>query len=416
MTTSEKKQYFIFLVMAVVVSGVIGGLTGFLAADSLARSQSFLHRLENVVSGKFDSMKPALLEKSQETPTVAVVEKVSPAVVSIIVSKDLPKLNNQAVYPDFFRQFMGDDFDRFFNNQTPRAGNGETEKKEIGSGSGFIVSQDGLVITNRHVVADDSAEYTVVTNKGDHYTAKVLARDPVNDLAVLKIDGNNFTTLNLGTSANLKPGQDVIAIGNALGEFSNTVSTGVISGLSRSIDAYSGGGGGERLIGLIQTDASINPGNSGGPLLDTNGNVIGINVAVAQGAQGIGFAIPIDQVKPTIDSVQKNGRLVRPWLGVRYIIINGESAKENKLDKDYGALVIKGDKTNEPAIISGSPADKAGLKEDDIILEVNEQKITEDNPLALIISRAKPGDKLTLKVFRAKKEITISVILEEMKS
>ncbi len=414
MTSSEKKQYFIFLVAAVIVSGVIGGLAGFLTADSLARSQSFLHRLEDVVSGKFDSMKPTLLEKSQETPTVAVVEKVSPAVVSIIVSKDLPKLNNQAIYPDFFRQFLGDDFDRFFNNQNQNSG--ETEKQEIGSGSGFIVSADGVVITNRHVVADESAEYTVVTNKGDRHAAKVLARDPVNDLAVLKIEGSNFPTLNLGTSANLKPGQDVIAIGNALGEFSNTVSTGVISGLARSIDAYGGGMGSERLIGLIQTDASINPGNSGGPLLDSNGNVIGINVAVAQGAQGIGFAIPIDQVKATIDSVQKNGRLVRPWLGVRYVIITPESAKENKLAKDYGALVIKGDKANEPAIITDSPAAKAGLKEGDIILEVNDQKITKDNPLATIISRSKPGDKLTLKVFRDNKEVTITVTLEEAKS
>lgn len=414
MNTSDKKQYLILLVVAVIISGVIGGLAGFVAADSLARSSSFLDHIEKIVLGKVENTKPELMHGSLQSPTVEVVDKVSPAVVSIIVSKDLPKLNNQANYPDFFRQFMGDDFDRFFNNQNQGEGGG-TEKQEVGSGSGFIISADGLVVTNRHVVADEKAEYTVVTNKGDRYTAKVLGRDPVNDLAVLKIEGSNFPVLNLGTSEHLKAGQSVIAIGNALGEFSNTVSTGVISGLSRSIDAFGSGLSSERLIGLIQTDASINPGNSGGPLLDSEGNVIGINVAVAQNAQNIGFAIPIDQAKATIDSVKQNGRLVRAWLGVRYVIITPDSAKENKLAKDYGALVVRGDKPEELAVIADSPAAKAGLKENDIIMEVNGQKITEDNPLASLISRAKPEDKLTLKVWRDGKELSVAVTLEEMK-
>lgn len=408
MTTSEKKQYFLILVASVLISGVIGGLAGFVTADSVARSTPFLDKVGKTVLDKVEKKSPAFLNNGMDNSTVQVVEAVSPAVVSIIVSKDLPTGNNATLYPEFFRQFLGDDF---FDQNNSDA----TEKREVGSGSGFIVSADGLVVTNRHVVADEKAEYTVVTNKGDRHTAKVLARDTVNDLAILKIDGTDFPTVTLGSSENLKPGQSVIAIGNALGEFSNTVSTGVISGLSRSIDAYSGGFRSERLIGLIQTDASINPGNSGGPLLDSEGKVIGINVAVAQNAQNIGFAIPIDQVTATIDNVRQNGRLIRAWLGVRYVVITSDAAKENKLDKDYGALIVTGDQANEPAVLPDSPAAKAGLKEKDIILEVNGEKITEQNPLSFVIGRSKPGDKLELKVWRDSKDITVNVTLEEMK-
>jgi len=414
MTTTERRNYFIILIISVIVSGVVGGLAGFMATDSLAKSSSFINRLESMVSGKVASNQT--MQAINNDSVVQVVDTVSPAIVSIIVTKDLPKFNSQMGNSDFFRQFLGEDFERFFGEQPTTEGE-ESEKREIGNGSGFIISKDGLVVTNRHVVADEAAEYTVVTNKGDKHTAKVLGRDPVNDLAILKIEGDNFPILNLGDSSQLKPGQSVIAIGNALGEFSNTVSTGVISGLSRSIDAFGGSNvGSERLIGLIQTDASINPGNSGGPLLDMSGNVIGINVAVAQNAQNIGFAIPIDHVKGTIDSVRENGRLVKAWIGVRYLLLTPELAKAQKLDKEAGAWVTNGDGPNQPAVIKDSPAEKAGIKEGDIILEVNGEKITIDNPLANTVSKSKPGDKLDLKMWREGKEITITVTLEEMKS
>ena len=413
MYNQEKRNFFLLLLISIIISGVVGGLAGFMAADSVAKSGHFVDRLGKLIAGQLPltSLTPASNE-----PIVAMVDRVSPAVVSIIISKDLPKIDQRVGSNDFFRQFLGPDFDSFFR-QTPgnnSSSNGETEKQQIGSGSGFIVSKDGFVVTNRHVVADEAAEYTIVTSKGDRHTAKVLGRDPVNDLAILKIDGDNFPFLNLGTSDELKPGQSVVAIGNALGEFSNTVSTGVISGLARSINASSGGAS-ERLIGLIQTDASINPGNSGGPLLNVQGEVIGINVAIAQGAQNIGFAIPINQAKATIDSVRQNGKLIRPYLGVRYVIINEEVAKAQKLSKDYGAWIVKGDLLGEVAVVADSPAARAGLQENDIILEVNDKKITEDNPLATVISIAKPGDKLDLKVWRSGKERKISVTLEEMK-
>lgn len=399
MTLKEKQTYIILFVTAVVVSGLVGGAAGFMAAQSRTSSQSFISSVRNLVSD----------QKVESTINadgiVGVVEKASPAVVSIIVTKDLPKINPNI--PEMFRQFFG-------QGLTPSQG-GETEKRQIGGGSGFVVSNDGYIVTNRHVVSDEAAEYTVLLNNGDKHTAKVLARDPVNDLAVIKIEANDLPTLDFGNSDDLKPGQSVIAIGNALGEFRNTVSTGVISGLARSITASSGAFESERLIGLIQTDASINPGNSGGPLLDTEGRVIGINVAVAQNAQNIGFALPINQVRETIESVKKHGRLIRAWLGVRYIAITPEIAKENNLAKDYGMLVLKGEGETDLAVVPGSPADKAGIEENDIILEADGEKLGEDNPLSMVIARHKPGEILRLKVLHDGREKDTTVVLEEMK-
>lgn len=386
MTLKEKQQYLILLGVAILISGVIGGIAGFTTAQSTLNNKPLIQTATKI----------------EASDIVKVVEGASPAVVSIIVTKDLPKIDQN----DLFRRFFGQDF-----NTQPQ----ETEKREIGGGSGFIVSSDGFVVTNKHVVTDETADYTVLLNNGDKHAAKVLARDPLNDLAILKIEVNDLPTLAFGDSDALKPGQSVIAIGNALGEFRNTVSTGVISGLARSITATSGLFQSERLVGLIQTDASINPGNSGGPLLDTAGQVIGINVAIAQGAQNIGFAIPINQVKETIESVRQNGKLIRAWLGVRYVPITAELAQENNLGKDYGVLVVKGENPEDLATVPGSPADKAGLEENDIIFEADGEKITQDNPLAMIIARRKPGDILRLRVLHEGREKDTVVVLEEAK-
>jgi len=226
MTLKEKQQYLVLLGIAILISGVIGGIAGFTAAQSIIDNKPLIQTATKI----------------EASDIVNVVEGASPAVVSIIVTKDLPKIDQN----DLFRRFFGEGF-----NNTPQ----ETERREIGGGSGFIVSADGFVVTNKHVVTDEAADYTVLLNNGDKHAAKVLARDPLNDLAILKIDVNDLPTLAFGDSDSLKPGQSVIAIGNALGEFRNTVSTGVISGLARSITASSGPFQSERLVGLIQTDA-----------------------------------------------------------------------------------------------------------------------------------------------------------------
>jgi len=240
-----------------------------------------------------------------------------------------------------------------------------------------------------------------------------LARDPAHDLAILKIDAQNLPTVELGDSDSIQVGQSAIAIGNALGEFRNTVSVGVISGLARTVTA-GGGNFVEDLTNLIQTDASINPGNSGGPLLNIAGQVIGVNTAVAQGAQGIGFAIPINELKQSIDSVKQNGKIVRPWLGVRYVMLNETIAKQNNLSISQGALIVRGDTRTDLAVVPGSPADKAGLVENDIILAVDGKTLDDkNNNLADIVAAHKPGDEVTLKIWHKGDIKEAKVKLEE---
>lgn len=347
---------------------------------------------------------------SQESFVISTVKKATPAVVSIVVSKELPK------YETYFEQnpFGGGLFnipDLFFN--VPKQRQNGTEKKEIGGGTGFFVTNDGLIVTNRHVVEDKDAEYTVVTNDGKKIEAKVLARDSVLDVAILKVSGKDYKYLELGQSDNLSVGQSVIAIGNALAEFNNSVSVGVISGLSRSLVAGDSSGKSELLENVIQTDAAINPGNSGGPLLDLRGKVIGVNVAVARGSENIGFALPIDLIKSIISSVRDTGKIVRPYVGIRYIQINQVLKEKNNLSVDYGILVLRGDTKEDLAVIPGSPADKAGILENDIILEVDGKKLDQNTSFALIIREKNVGDFINLKVLSKGKEKTIKVLLEK---
>ncbi len=333
------------------------------------------------------------------------VKSASPSVVSIIISKNVPVYEQQFINP--FGDIPG------FNIQIPQQVQNGTQYQEVGAGSGFIVSEDGLILTNKHVVSDTGADYVAITTDGQKYPAKVLALDPVQDLAVIKITGDKkFPSITLGDSAGIQIGQGAIAIGNALGQFSNTVSVGVVSGLGRTISAGGEGGFSETLEGVIQTDAAINPGNSGGPLLNLNGEVMGVNVAMAQGAQTIGFAIPINIAKRDIDQIIKTNKIIYPFLGVRYVLVDGTVQKKYKLPVDYGALVLKGD-NGEPAITKGSPAEKAGIQEKDIILNLNGEKVTKDVSLASLIQKFSPGDKVTLKILRSGKEIMVDVVLSE---
>lgn len=337
---------------------------------------------------------------NEQSAIIDVAEKSSPAVVSIIISKDLPKYENFLngngwfSYPD--RKQIG------------------TELQQIGSGSGFLITADGMILTNRHVVSDTDATYTVILNDGKQYDAKVLARDTILDVALIQIEASDLPFLNLGTSESLKIGQSVIAIGNSLGEFSNTVSSGIVSGLGRSITASdSGGNSSERLENVIQTDASINPGNSGGPLLDITGNVIGVNVAVAQNAENIGFAIPITAVKPIVESVQATGKIVRPYLGVRYQMINKQLQEELKLPVDSGALISAGEGSDEVAVLENSPAAKAGFKAGDILLEIDGKELNSRNSLQTEIQKHKVGDSVSVKFQRDQDIQTVDVVLEE---
>lgn len=344
---------------------------------------------------------------TSEDTVVSSVKKAKPAVVSIIVSKDVPKYD---VSYDQSNDPFGGLFPGLF--QTPIYKQNGTDRKQIGSGSGFLISSDGMIVTNKHVVADTTAIYEVQLNNGKKYTAKVLARDGVLDVALVKISATDLPYLNLADSDTLDVGETVIAIGNALGEFKNTVSVGVVSGLSRSVVAGNGLGQSEKLDKVIQTDAAINPGNSGGPLLNIHGEVIGINVAVVQGSSNVGFALPINSVKSAINSVKSTGKIVRPYVGVRYIPITADLKAKNNLTVDYGVLVQRGSNTNDIAVVPGSPADKAGIIENDIILEIGGVKIDQDQNFSYLIRDKKVGDYVTFKILSKGIEKTITLRLE----
>lgn len=349
-----------------------------------------------------------------EDEIISLVDKANPAVVSIVITKYVPIVEQYYINPFSF----DDDFPlppeirRFFQFQIPQyKQKNELKQEKVGGGSGFIVSKNGLIATNKHVVNDAKAEYTVYLNNGKKYNAKVLAIHPVDDLALLKIDADNLPVLPLGNSDNIKIGQFVIAIGNALGEFQNTVSFGLVSGLRRNLIANDERGNIEKLEDLIQTDAAINFGNSGGPLLNLKGEVIAINTAIASGAENIGFAIPVNRLKKMIDQINKKGFIEVPFLGVYYILIDETVQKEYKLPVNYGAY-INNDKKSP--IIPNSPAAKAGLRNGDIILSVDGEIVTTQKSLAQIISNKEVGQKITLKVLRDNKEILVDVILDAL--
>lgn len=284
---------------------------------------------------------------------------------------------------------------------------------QAGAGSGIIISKDGYVLTNKHVVPEGTSRVTVVLADGrELQDVTVIGRDPFNDLAFLKINGqNNLPAAEIGDSGAVEPGQKVVAIGNALGEFRNSVTTGIISGLGRPVQAESeSGDSSEKLENLFQTDAAINPGNSGGPLLNLKGEVIGVNTAIAENAEGIGFAIPINDAKGMIKTVLEKGRIVKPYLGVRYVMLTTEIAAELQLQIRQGAYI--NGSAEGSAVIKGGPADKAGLRERDIITKVNNTTLTEDKSLASTLAQFSPGDKLNLTILRDGKEQTIEVTLE----
>jgi serine protease Do len=352
-----------------------------------------------------------VIQVNEQSAVIDVVKRSSPAVVSIIVSKDLNKVPGYSSSPYDFGPFS---FDPFFQSRGNEENSATPNVQQIGGGTGFIISTDGLIATNKHVVDDADASYTVLTNDGKNYPANVLSRDPVNDLALVKIEATGLPILALGDSSKIEIGQRVIAIGNSLAQYQNTVTTGIVSGIGRTITA-SGSSGSEQLEGVIQTDAAINPGNSGGPLLDIGGSVIGINTAMDAQGQLVGFAIPVDDLKNDLESFNKFGRIVKPFLGVRYVLVNEAIKQENNLTVDYGALIVSGGSAAQPAVTPDSAAAKAGLKGGDIILEVNGTKITQEHSLAGTLKNFNPGDVVKMKILSGSQEKEITVTLGESK-
>lgn len=329
----------------------------------------------------------------EESTIVKVVENSLPSVVTIGISKT-------SYIGEYYEINPFDPFSPF--RRIP----GKEEKIERNIGSGFIVSSDGLIITNKHVVSDKNAEYLVLTYDNKKYKVEKIYRDPLNDLAILKINAKGLKPLELGNSNNLKLGQLAIAIGTPLGEFKNTVTVGVISGLGRGITAGSPFEGYvEKLDNVIQTDAAINPGNSGGPLLNSKGQVIGVNTAIAAEGQNIGFAIPVNVVKDLLEEFKRRGaRFERPYIGIRYKMIDKQTTLLN--DVPEGALVVD--------IVPNSPAEKAGIEQGDIIIEFDEKRLStkDEESLAKLILKKKVGERVVVKIWRDGKILTKTVKLE----
>lgn len=342
--------------------------------------------------------------KTYDKLPVEAVKKVAPAVVSIVVSKYLPRMHDISPSQLFNPFMMGDVED------------GAGQKVKVGGGSGFIVHPSGLILTNKHVVFDADAEYAVVMNDGSEHPAKVLSRDPINDIAVLKIEGSNLPHATLANGNGVELGQTVLAIGNALGLFSNSVSKGIISGIARSISASLGGAPGahmEQLRGVIQTDVAINQGNSGGPLINLEGEVVGINTAVIFGAQNIGFALPISWAKGDLEDIIAHGRIIKPYLGLMYVMLTPELAHRYSLPADHGAMVIRDHRPDAKAVLADSPAAKAGLKEHDIVVKLDGVDIAPGSDLTDLLQKHKVGDAVALSYLRDGKEHECTIELAE---
>lgn len=386
-----------FITAIVTVVAVVALAAGvFLMFGEQLIESTILSILEDRSTEEVDEKPAALadrvLQETHEERVVKVAETADPAVVSVFLeAEEQPEVE----IDPFLRQFF------------------EPYQEESTGGSGFIVSADGYVVTNRHVV-EREASYSILTNDGKTYSAEVVARDPVLDVAVLKIQETGpFEYLEFGDSDELQLGQSTIAIGNALGEFQNSVSVGVVSGLSRSITAQAGRGQTELLDEVIQTDAAINLGNSGGPLLNLSKEVIGVNVAMAVGQQNVGFAIPSNLIEPVVVSIRETGRIVRAFLGIRYTPVTPLVAEQEELPVDYGVLIVPVQPGEESSVVPDSPAAEAGLKEGDVILEFDGHRLDRQHSLAHIIRRREVGEEVSLRLWRAGEELTVTATLTE---
>lgn len=379
----------LLLVAGLIFLLAIGTTYNLIPGLNLKKYFKTIPSLKEVKIGEKGEKQTVIYEESVITK---VVEDSLPSVVTIGISKVTSTRDLFEIDP--------------FNPFSPfKRVPGQTKKIEQNIGSGFIIGQDGLIVTNKHVVADTDASYQVLTYDDKKYDVVKISRDPLNDLAIVKINAKGLKTLKLGDSSSLKLGQLVVAIGTPLGEFRNTVTSGIISGLGRGITAGSPFENYvEKLDNVIQTDAAINPGNSGGPLINSSGQAIGVNTAVSEGSQNIGFAIPINVVAELISNFNSaGGKIERPFLGIRYQMINRQTAILNNLPE--GAYIVQ--------VVPDSPAESAGLQEEDIITEFDGQKIKgdDDQTLQKLIAKKKVGERAKLKIWRNEKTLEKEVIL-----
>jgi len=377
MATLKPKKFILGLAIGLVLLGAVGG-------GALADRLFGLKPLDLILPRGASTFRLDQRILTEESVVIDVAERASPSVVTVSIQTPKRRILELSPFGGFSSRVEGG---------TPQ---------DIGTG--FIVSEDGLIVTNKHVVSED-ATYKVVTKDGQEFEVTQISRDPSNDIAVIKINASNLTPVELGDSGNLKVGQFVIAIGTALGEFRHTVTTGVISGLGRGITAGSVYQGFvERLDDVIQTDAAINPGNSGGPLLNSAGQVIGVNVAVASDAQNVGFALPINVVKDALNQYKETGKFAsKPYLGVEYQMIPKDTAILNNVPQ--GAYVVN--------VVEGSPAESAGIQPEDIITKMVGEELTEENTLADVIVKSEPGEVVSLEIWRDGQTLTLSATLSE---
>ena len=383
MTSNEKQKNFAVILLASLISGLFGGAVMMWVLMTFG-----LMNFEGTTTIEYG-----------EGSHIAAWETAAPAVVSIVAMKDLS---------EFYNQFS------FYGVDVPSS---DGELSEVSSGTGFIITADGLVMTNKHVVEDEDAEYVAIMSDGTELDAVILDKDPLNDIALMQLSGDedligSLPTLEFADSDEISVGEPVLAIGNALGEYSNTTTAGIISATGRSIMAAGVSGGAESLVDLIQTDAAINPGNSGGPLVNMDGEVVGMNTAVDTSAAGIGFAIPANDVVVVVASYQEFGEIIRPFLGVRYVMVNAGMVNRMGLSVDHGALITGDKNAGLSATVEGSAAEKAGLKEEDIILTFNGRELNENYTLSNAVAGYFVGETVVLEVLRKERTITLELTLE----
>lgn len=368
--TARQKNIFIAIGVAIFTAVLIGGMV----------ATAYLAGVQNAGAGSHETTRQTVVQEGEVIADVA--QEVGESVVSIMTEQ---QTTVESLY--FGRR-----------SATSQA-----------AGTGVIIDEKGYILTNKHVVAEGTSRVTIITADGTEYAAQIIGRDPLNDLAIIKAEKpKNFVPAKLADSDTVRIGQKVIAIGNALGQFQNTVTSGIISGMGRPIAASSERGGEtEQLSNLFQTDAAINSGNSGGPLLNFNGEVIAINTAVAADAQNIGFAIPINEAKSIIASVQSTGKVQRPFLGVQFVMLTEAVAKQLKLSVSEGAYIG----TSSGTVVSGGPAEKAGVKPGDVITKLNDINLTTTRPLTSAISRFAVDETVTLTIIRDGKEQRLQAVL-----